>query len=295
MSDDQPLVTIGMPSYNRADKNLPKALDSALSQTYANIEIIVSDNCSTDNTPELMRSYQDSRLRYIRQQTNLGANGNFNACLAEARGDYFLLFHDDDLIDPDFVESCMLAVNYSRDYGVIRTGSRLIDSEGALIWETENRMSGLSAEEFYLAWFSAETSWYLCSTMFNTQALREIGGFNSRHNLLEDAYAVVKISETWPRADVQGVKASFRKHLGQHTFAVNVEDWCDDFEGLLELMSEQVGGDAEGFKQKARRFFSELCRNRVQMIASPWRRMQAYAAVGSYFGYGNLLANLRGS
>ena len=175
MNKEYPLLTIAIPTYNRADKNLPKALESALRQTYKNIEIIVSDNCSTDDTEAFMQGYQHDHLRYIRHKENLGANGNFNACLQEATGDYFLLLHDDDLIDEDFVESCMKEVDYSREYGLIRTGTRLIDSDGGVIWEAKNRVSGLSAEEFYLGWFSEKTSWYLCSTIFNTAALREAG------------------------------------------------------------------------------------------------------------------------
>ena len=64
----QPLVTIGIPTYNRADGYLKEALESALRQTYENVEIIVSDNCSTDHTDVLVANYKDPRLKYVKHQ-----------------------------------------------------------------------------------------------------------------------------------------------------------------------------------------------------------------------------------
>ena len=92
----EPKVTIAIPTYNRADDYLKQTLKSALNQTYENIEIIVSDNCSTDNTEAVVNSFNDSRIRYFRQQENIGANNNFNFCLKQAKGEYFLLLLDDD-------------------------------------------------------------------------------------------------------------------------------------------------------------------------------------------------------
>ena len=62
-----PLVTIGIPTYNRGDGYLREALESALAQTYENLEIVVSDNCSTDNTGEVVEAYDDPRVSYFRQ------------------------------------------------------------------------------------------------------------------------------------------------------------------------------------------------------------------------------------
>ena len=100
-NSNPPLVSIGIPTYNRADGFLKQALQSAVNQTYGNIEIIVSDNCSTDHTEDLVNEFSDSRIKYIKHNNNIGANNNFNFCVNSAKGDYFLLLHDDDLIDPD--------------------------------------------------------------------------------------------------------------------------------------------------------------------------------------------------
>lgn len=125
-----PLVTIAIPTYNRAGGYLKQAIASAVSQTYPHIEIIVSDNCSCDHTESVVKSFRNSRIRYFRQEKNIGANNNFNFCLEQANGEYFLLLQDDDLIDADLVGTCMKQMNSNLETGIIRTGTRVIDAQG---------------------------------------------------------------------------------------------------------------------------------------------------------------------
>ena len=114
----QPYFTIVIPTYNRADRNLRKVIDRALGQTYKNVEVIVSDNCSSYHTSELVGGITDPRLRYFRQESNIGPINNFNYCLSQAKGKYFLLFHDDDMIDEDFVEACYSMMKKLEELGI---------------------------------------------------------------------------------------------------------------------------------------------------------------------------------
>ncbi len=82
-----PMVSIGIPTYNRADGYLRECIDSAIRQTYPNIDIVISDNCSSDGTADLVNGIDDPRIRYFRHEQNIGANNNFNYCLEQARGD----------------------------------------------------------------------------------------------------------------------------------------------------------------------------------------------------------------
>lgn len=232
-----PLVTIGIPTYNRADGFLKKALQSAVEQTYKNLEIIVSDNCSTDHTESLVDDFSDTRIRYVKHPMNIGANNNFNFCVDNAKGEYFLLLHDDDLIDPDFIETCMSAVRDDVAVGVIFTGSRVIDKNANILWETPNRGVGLSTTDFFLSWFSEQTALYLCSTLFNTKRLQELGGFRSKTNHFQDVVAEVILAAKYGRTDVYDVKASFRKHddnMGGNWSSVKA--WCEDSLYLLDIM-----------------------------------------------------------
>ena len=101
-----PKVTIGIPTYNRPD-GLRRTVQCMLDQTYPWIEIIISDNCSTDDSVEKIgRDFaaRDKRVRYIHQPENLGAVRNLFHLLEEAGNDYFMWAADDDWWDPRFIE-----------------------------------------------------------------------------------------------------------------------------------------------------------------------------------------------
>ncbi len=99
-----PLVSILVPTYKRAAL-LREALRGALAQTYADIEVVVLDDASPDDTPQVVAEFaHDPRLRSVRHAVNQGIVGNWKAGIDTARGAFFCLLHDDDLFDPHFVE-----------------------------------------------------------------------------------------------------------------------------------------------------------------------------------------------
>lgn len=284
-NDSSLLVSIGIPTYNRADGYLRKCIESAVNQTYANIELIISDNCSNDGTAELVTGFSDSRIRYFRHRKNIGANNNFNYCLDQARGDYFLLLHDDDLIDNDFIELCMKAVDYDRGVGLIRSGTRLIDSHGQTIQEMPNDVIGRSTEDFFLDWFNHKTALYLCSSLFHAGYLKAIGGFSSRHNLFQDVVAEVQLAATHGRVDLKSIKASFRKHEGERTFEAKVKAWCEDSLDLLTLICELATERKPLIRKKGMQFFGNLNFKRAMAVPSPTGRIKALLTVLNQFGF----------
>ena len=96
-------VTVFIPTYNRAGL-LPHAIAGVLAQTYDDFRLIVSDNASTDETPNVVASFDDPRLEYVRQPENLGLLGNHNWFLERVESDYALILPDDDLVYPDMLE-----------------------------------------------------------------------------------------------------------------------------------------------------------------------------------------------
>jgi glycosyltransferase involved in cell wall biosynthesis len=280
-----PKVTIAIPTYNRADNYLKQTLASALNQTYENIEVIVSDNCSTDDTETVVNNFNDLRIRYFRQSKNIGANNNFNFCLKQARGEYFLLLLDDDLIDPDFVETCMMAVKNYTEIGIIRTGSRVIDQDGNLLNETPNTVEGISTEEFFRKWFAWKTALYLCSTIFNTNRLREIGGFKSKHNLFQDVLAEFKLAAKYGRVDVWHIKASFRQHPSAMTSVARIGHWCEDSLFLLDSMCDMVSDKKALIRKEGRNYFSRFNIELCKKTKSPISRFTAYLEVFKHFSF----------
>ncbi len=236
--DDEPLITVAIPTYNRADGYFREAFECALSQTYSNFEIIVSDNCSTDSTEELVKSYVDRRIFYYKQKKNIPANDNFNFCLKNANGKYFILLHDDDLIDHKFLEKCVNRLRENPDIGIVRTGARIIDANGGVIKVKENNDEGLSVSDYFYTWLEGRSLMLLCCILFNTKYLIQSGGFNSKYQLFQDVLAEFILASKYGRIDIKEVMASFRKHPFQRTENVKVKEWCDESIYLLDKMCE---------------------------------------------------------
>jgi glycosyltransferase involved in cell wall biosynthesis len=120
-----PLVSIGMPVFN-GQSHIDEALRSALAQDYPNLEIIISDNASTDATAEICVKHAavDSRIRYDRNPENVGATRNFHLTLAASKGKYFTwLAHDDVLHRTDYVSRMVAFMEQAPD--VVLCGSAL--------------------------------------------------------------------------------------------------------------------------------------------------------------------------
>lgn len=100
-----PKVSVLIPAYNYA-QYLPEAIDSVLEQTFENFELIIVDNCSTDNTEEIVNAYakHDPRVKFIRNQENIGMYRNYNQSLLLATGDYIKFLNADDKFEPTLLE-----------------------------------------------------------------------------------------------------------------------------------------------------------------------------------------------
>lgn len=128
-----PLVSIGIPTYQRP-RTLRRALDSAQQQTYANIEIVISDNASLDETEVICRAAaaEDVRIRYLRSPDNVGPTANFNRLFAECQGEYVLMLADDDWIASDYVARCVDELRV-RPQAAMVAGRARYERDGAFV------------------------------------------------------------------------------------------------------------------------------------------------------------------
>ena len=109
MADNSlPSVGIGLPVYNNA-RYLSATLDSILNQTYANIKVYICDDCSDDGTDAICKSYaeKDNRVKYYRNEENLGANTNHEKVLSLASTDYFMFARGHEILSPDHIRDCV--------------------------------------------------------------------------------------------------------------------------------------------------------------------------------------------
>ncbi|MEO1543162.1 MAG: glycosyltransferase family 2 protein, partial [Pseudomonadota bacterium] len=143
-----PKVTIGVPVYN-GEAYLAEALDSILGQTFGDFEVIISDNASCDRTEDICRDYasRDPRITYIRQEKNAGAAPNFNLLVSLAKGKYFKWAASDDLIAPEFLASCLEALESNSNASIAMTQTRIVDEAGREL-DCQSVSSAFTSPEF---------------------------------------------------------------------------------------------------------------------------------------------------
>jgi glycosyltransferase involved in cell wall biosynthesis len=140
MSAKTPRLSIGLPVYN-GEKYLRQALDSILSQTFQDFELIISDNASTDSTQQICLEYvrKNNRVKYYRNKKNLGAPRNYNITVEKSSGQYFKWMAYDDLHSPVFLEKCVKILDDNPDVSLCFSKINIIDENGIITGNCDNR------------------------------------------------------------------------------------------------------------------------------------------------------------
>jgi glycosyltransferase involved in cell wall biosynthesis len=152
-NSENPLVSILIPTYNR-ENLIGKAIESALNQTYKNIEIIIGDNNSSDKTAEVVKSHsdKDSRIKFFQNEKNLGPVLNWERCLNEASGEYSKILWSDDLMNPKFLESTLALFEKEKNLAFVFTkvfiGQDPADSKGSECYDYFAKTGIFEAREF---------------------------------------------------------------------------------------------------------------------------------------------------
>ena len=127
-------VSVIIPAYN-TEEYISKAIDSALAQTLSNIEVIVVDDCSTDNTVEVVQSFDDPRVKLLQNPTNMGAGGARNNAIKAAKGKWIAVLDSDDWYAPQRLEVLVSAAE-EKDADMIADDSYLIEDGVSTPWST---------------------------------------------------------------------------------------------------------------------------------------------------------------
>jgi glycosyltransferase involved in cell wall biosynthesis len=127
-----PILTIGLPVYNGA-RYLATSVDSILSQSFRDLELIISDNASSDDTEAIGRSLvgRDPRVRYLRNDANVGIAANFNLLVPLASGRLFKWATADDLLRPGFLARCVSTLESDQSVVLAYTRTEFVDEDGA--------------------------------------------------------------------------------------------------------------------------------------------------------------------
>lgn len=150
--DPSPLISIMIPVYNR-ESHIGACIQSALDQSYSPLEVVVVDNASSDYTWAICEAFaaKDPRVRIFRNPENLGPVGNWRRCMEEARGEYGKLLFSDDLIQPDYLETCLPLLE--PDVGFVFTATEIgpAPGQGTLYYRPYSATGHYPSEEFIAA------------------------------------------------------------------------------------------------------------------------------------------------
>lgn len=179
-----PRLTIGLPVYN-GEEYLAESLDALLGQTFHDFELIITDNASADATEEISRYYvaQDSRVRYVRLDHNIGAAPNHNHVFSLARGELFKWASHDDLYGRELLKVCVEALDERPEIILAHTHSATIDSAGRIIEPFDYTMatdSPSAAERFRALLFATGGDDFY--GVMRTEVLRRVRPHDSYHH-----------------------------------------------------------------------------------------------------------------
>lgn len=161
-------------TYNRVHY-LKQTIESILNQTYKNFELVVLDNCSTDNTEEYVKSIKDYRIQYIKHPVNLGGIGNISYAFSHCSEKYFAIIHDDDILHSNFLMEEIKCLEKNNLYSVVTCLANNIDGDGKIIKKIKNeteKKTLFSGTDFFETYMYDNKSLTFPSAIYRTEFIK---------------------------------------------------------------------------------------------------------------------------
>lgn len=213
-------VTVLIPTYNRAAW-LQRTIQTVLAQTYEDFLLVVSDNASSDETTEVVSSFSDGRIRYVRQPQNFGLYENHNSCLRRVNTEYALILPDDDLLRPEHLASTVAALDAHPDVGFVHTAFDVIGPDDQLLTESVDWTYGLTADTVESgSQFIRESMRWSCRVCPSTALMRAAaipGLFREDDFPAIDFGMWLRIALDWNVAFLSRSLGCFRVHSSSHS------------------------------------------------------------------------------
>ncbi|MCE2469888.1 MAG: glycosyltransferase family 2 protein [Dehalococcoidia bacterium] len=207
-------VSVIIATYNRAAL-LPRAVNSILAQTCQDFELLIVDDCSTDDTSQVIAAFSDSRIRAFRHETNQGLPASRNTGVAEARGEYLAFLDDDDEFTPTSLADKLAALEAApQEVALVYGWTDMVDdATGQTRPRHRLAFEGAAAFEYAL---TGATLAPVSSLLVRAAAARETGIFDERLTLGEDAYFISNILSAYQVVLLRKVVAWPHEH---HAYA----------------------------------------------------------------------------
>jgi len=201
-----PQITVLMAVYNGA-KHLHESIDSILSQTMGNFEFVIVDDCSQDNTWEILKSYRDPRIHLVRNQTNIGLTRSLNIGLNLARAEFVARIDADDLAYPARLDQQLSFLIKNRKVGMAGSWFEIIDESDNVI-----EVRKLLTESHLLRWRLCFKNHFCHSAvMFRKAAVLESGGYDGSIPFTQDYDLWFRLGLNWEIVNIPEILTKWRK------------------------------------------------------------------------------------
>jgi glycosyltransferase involved in cell wall biosynthesis len=262
-------VSVCVPTYNRCHI-LAQTLQTILRQTYTEFELVVVDNCSTDETEAVVHSFNDGRIRYVRNPVNVGLFGNQNRCIEEAQGDLIAIYHDHDLYHPDLLRrSVALLERYPR-VGMVCAAVHLVDpvnTEKIVCSYCESWPEVVSGHELVrrltVRWDSPVAA---PTAIVRRACYDEVGRFSTEIGLGADRELYLRILSRWDLGYISEPMARIRNRDANR--AINAEEFWQTLHDHVKIQRTYID---RTFATSALRRALEYRRWRVKRLYEFWK------------------------
>ena len=205
------MVSVIMPAYN-AEKYIAQAIESILGQTYGDFEFIIINDCSCDRTEEIILTYDDPRIVYLKNQQNLGVAKTLNKGLAMAKGEYIARMDADDIAMPERLAKQVAFLDGNEDVAVLGTNVETFNEAGTICTGWSATDPEQMKVDLLFACGLAHPS-----VMMRTEAIRQLGGYDPEFNGLEDYELWCRVTEKYQITTLPDILLKYRIHGSQVT------------------------------------------------------------------------------
>jgi glycosyltransferase involved in cell wall biosynthesis len=246
-----PLVSICIPTFNRAEM-VGKAIESALTQSYENIEVLVVDNASEDNIESVVAAYKDPRVKFFGNDKNLGIFGNFNRCIDLSKGKYIHILHSDDYIDSDFTKTCIGFMESHPSVGMTFTSSEFISEVGMKRVSLSDHDLIFPAPEGFRMILEKGNPVVCPSVIIKREVYELVGNYSNEYPYSADFYQWLKISRYFDIAYISNTTLYYR--IGKHSESfkllfVTPSGYLDDIKIFTRII-EELAGDGNLYRRE---------------------------------------------
>lgn len=263
-----PKVTVLLPVYN-GERYLREAIDSVISQTFSDFELLIIDDGSTDSSLQIINSYTDSRIRLLRNDKRLKLSGALNRGMDNASGEYIARMDADDICLPQRLATQVTYMERYQDVGVCGSWIKMFGLRGTIVYKAPTGYQHVRAKALFDNPF-VHPSVMMRKTLFDRFSLR----FDGNYYPTEDFELWTRAISLFPCDNIGMVLLHYRVHSQSMTNS----DWTQmDARALaivkreLELLGCHASDDQAAFHRNIGRQMSRQCRSRDEvMVAEEW-------------------------